>query len=39
VITGQDWRQPTLHERYQDRFLPFINDRIAQLDGTARPPP
>jgi hypothetical protein len=38
VITGQDWRQPTLQERYQDRFLPFINERIAQLGGTGRPP-
>jgi hypothetical protein len=33
VITGQDWRQPTLQERYQYRFLPFINERIAQLGG------
>jgi uncharacterized protein len=38
VITGQDWRQPTLQERYQYRFLPFINERIAQRGGTGRPP-
>jgi hypothetical protein len=33
IITGNDWQRPELQERYRGHFSPFINDRIARLQG------
>jgi hypothetical protein len=35
VITGNDWMLPQLQERYAGHFLPFINQRIVQMQGIA----
>ena len=31
IITGDDWRQPDVQERYRNHFSPFINRRIEKL--------
>ncbi len=28
VITGRDWRQPALQQRYQEWFFPYLQERI-----------
>jgi uncharacterized protein len=33
--TGDDWKRPELQARYQGHFLPYLNRRIAQLNGPA----
>ena len=33
VITGDDWRIPELQQRYQGYFSPYLQRRIAQLNG------
>jgi hypothetical protein len=35
TITGEDWKLPELQERYRGHFSPFINDRIARLQGNS----
>jgi len=30
-VTGKDWRNPILQEKYQNHFSPLINKRIASL--------
>jgi uncharacterized protein len=36
IISGIDWRLPTVQERYRDHFSPFINRRIAAVKRTNR---
>ncbi len=31
VVTGKDWRDPVLQERYRGHFSPLVNMRIADL--------
>ncbi|MBO9309514.1 MAG: SET domain-containing protein-lysine N-methyltransferase [Chloroflexi bacterium] len=33
VITGDDWRIPELQQRYQGYFSPYLQRRIARLNG------
>lgn len=35
IITGDDWRQEDVQERYRGHFSPFINRRIELLEGNA----
>ena len=32
-VTGRDWKNPQLQERYKDHFSPLLNKRIAGLDS------
>jgi uncharacterized protein len=32
---GSDWRLPELRDRYRGHFSPFINERIARIEGHA----
>jgi SET domain-containing protein len=32
-VTGADWRLPEVQERYAGHFSPFLNERIARLNG------
>jgi len=34
VVTGRDWKLSELQRCYRDHFSPFINRRIALLDGS-----
>jgi len=34
IVTGRDWRLPSLHNIYGDHFSPFINRRIQKLKST-----
>ena len=31
-VTGKDWRNPNLQERYKDHFSPLINKRIQRIE-------
>ena len=31
TITGNDWKSPDVQDRYHERFSPFLNERIKQL--------
>ncbi len=33
-ITGLDWKEHRLRERYAGHFIPFVNRKIARLHGT-----
>jgi hypothetical protein len=35
VVTGRDWRLPTLQSRYAGHFSPFLEARIGRLRGEA----
>jgi ribosomal protein S18 acetylase RimI-like enzyme len=37
VFTSRDWRRPELYCRYGDHFLPYINQRIKDLQAMTRP--
>lgn len=38
TITGDDWQRSDVQARYRDHFSPFINRRIARLNGITNAP-
>jgi hypothetical protein len=36
-VTGDDWRDPSLWQRYEGRFSPYLQRRIAALQGEQAP--
>ena len=36
IVTGRDWRLPTLQERYAGHFSPFLNERIRRRRAEER---
>jgi uncharacterized protein len=38
TITGEDWKRSDVQARYRDHFSPFINRRIARLNGVTNEP-